>query len=201
MVTTQYSVVVTDLNGGCTDTASTVINVLCDTCDKPIPTIDGLTCYGGNDATITGVPGGSDGPPWVIQLLDGVGVNLFASDSNVINGFFFDSLSAGDYTVRSVDTTGCYADTLITIPDGIPIVLSMSNDTIICLDGTASIYATASGGTQPYTFNWTGLGRWSSFSEPNLFPIFYVNVIDSSNCVSNQDSVSSFKSSHTAFSL
>ena len=54
MVTTQYTVVVTDLNGGCTDTATTVINVLCDTCDKPIPTIDGLTCYGGNDASITG---------------------------------------------------------------------------------------------------------------------------------------------------
>ena len=34
MVTTQYTVVVTDLNGGCTDTATTVINVLCDTCDK-----------------------------------------------------------------------------------------------------------------------------------------------------------------------
>ena len=190
MVTTQYTVVVTDLNGGCTDTASTIINVLCDTCDKPIPTIDGLTCYGGNDASITGVPGGSDGPPWVIQLLDGVGVNLFASDSNVITGFFFDSLSAGNYTVRSVDTTGCYADTLITIPDGIPIVLSMSNDTIICLDGTASISATASGGTQPYVFNWTGLvGDGPHLVNPTFSQYYTLNVIDSSNCVSNSDSV------------
>ena len=38
---------------------------------------------------------------------------------------------------------------MITIPDGIPIVLNMSSDTIICLDGTATISASASGGTQP----------------------------------------------------
>ena len=38
---------------------------------------------------------------------------------------------------------------MITIPDGIPIVLNMSSDTIICLGGTATISVSASGGTQP----------------------------------------------------
>ena len=66
----------------------------------------------------------------------------------------------------------------------------MSNDTIICLDGTASISATASGGTEPYTFNWTGLvGDGPHLVNPNYSQYFTVNVIDSSNCVSNLDSV------------
>lgn len=190
MVTTNYSVVATDLNGGCTDTASILISVLCDTCDKPIPTIDGLTCYGGSDASITGVPGGVDGPPWIIQLMDGLGINVYGVDSNVTSSFFFDSLSAGNYTVRSLDTTGCYADTVITIPDGIPIVLSMSNDTIICIDGTAVVSASASGGTQPYTFNWTGLaGNGPHAVSPTYSQYYKVNVVDSANCVSDHDSV------------
>ena len=190
MVTTQYSVVATDLNGGCTDTASILITVICDTCDKPIPTIDGLTCYGGNDASVSGIPGGTDGPPWIFQLLDGFGINLYAVDSNVTTNFFFDSLSAGDYIIRSLDTTGCYADTMITIPDGIPIVLNMSSDTIICLDGTATISASASGGTQPYSYNWVGLsGNGPHQVSPTYSQYYKVNVIDSANCVSDQDSV------------
>ncbi len=88
-VSTYYNVVVTDLNGGCTDTASIFINVLCDTCDKPVPTINGITCYGGSDASITAMPGGTDGPPWIIQLLDGFSNNTFGIDSNVTDSVVF----------------------------------------------------------------------------------------------------------------
>jgi hypothetical protein len=67
MISTNYTVIATDINGGCTDTASIFINALCDTCDAAIPTVDGLTCYGGSDASISGVPGGNDGPPWIFN--------------------------------------------------------------------------------------------------------------------------------------
>ena len=100
MVSTFYTVVATDLNGRCTDTASIFISALCDTCDKPIPIVDGLTCYGGSDASISGVPDGIDGPPWIIQLMDASYVNTFAVDSNVTSSFLFDSLSAGNYVIR-----------------------------------------------------------------------------------------------------
>ncbi|MEC8407047.1 MAG: gliding motility-associated C-terminal domain-containing protein, partial [Bacteroidota bacterium] len=53
-----------------------------------------------------------------------------------------------------------------------------------------SISATASGGTQPYTFNWTGLtGDGPHLVNPTYSQYFTVNVIDSSNCVSDKDSV------------
>ena len=99
----------------------------------------------------------SDGPPWIIQLIDGNYTNVLLSDSNVTSSFLFDSLSAGNYVIRSLDTAGCYADTMITIPDGIPMVLSMSNDTIICIGGTATVGVTSTGGTLPYTYSWNGI--------------------------------------------
>ena len=84
------AVVATDLNGGCTDTASIFINAICDTCDAVIASINGLTCYGGNDASISGFPGGSGGPPWIVNLMDGNYINTLGTDSNVT--IFFSTL-------------------------------------------------------------------------------------------------------------
>ena len=87
-------------------------------CLASIPTFTGVTCYGGSDAAISGVPGGNDGPPWIVQLINGNYTNILDVDSNVVSSFLFDSLSAGTYVIRSLDTAGCYADTMITVPDG-----------------------------------------------------------------------------------
>ena len=87
MISTNYTVIATDINGGCTDTADIFINALCDTCDAAIPTVNDLTCYGGSDASVTGIPGGNDGL-WIIQLMDGSSINVFEVDSNVVVHFY-----------------------------------------------------------------------------------------------------------------
>ena len=190
MISTNYTVIATDINGGCTDTADIFISALCDTCDAAIPTVNGLTCYGGSDASVTGIPGGNDGPPWILQLMDGSSINVLEVDSNVVSSFLFDSLSAGTYVIRSLDTAGCYADTMITVPDGVPMLVTMSNDTIICIGGTATVGVTASGGTQPYIYNWVGLtGNGPHNVTPNYSQYYKVSVTDSFNCVSDYDSV------------
>lgn len=202
MVTTNYSAVVTDISGGCSDSTTLMINVLCDTCDAPIPTFTNVTCYGGNDGSITGVPGGSDGPPWILQLVDPSTGSLYAVDSNVTTSFFFDSLSAGTYSVRSIDTTGCYADTLITIPPGVSMVLTTTSDTIICLGGSATIGANVSGGNAPYTLNWedydtlvpglniAGLsGNGPHVVSPQFTQFYTLTATDSSGCTSQSSSI------------
>ena len=178
-------------DNNCSLSTSSFIEPICPgPCLAPIPTFDSLTCYGGNDASISGVPGGIDGPPWIIQLIDGNYTNVLFSDSNVTSSFLFDSLSAGNYVVRSLDTAGCYADTMITIPDGIPMVLSMSNDTIICIGGTATVGVTATGGTLPYTYSWNGIsGNGPHDVSPTYSQYYKVSVVDSFNCVSDFDSV------------
>ena len=175
----------------CTMSTGSFIEPVCPgPCQAPIPTVNGLTCYGGSDASVTGIPGGNNGPPWIIQLIDGNYTNILEVDSNVLSSFLFDSLSAGTYVIRSLDTAGCYADTMITVPDGIPMVVNMSNDTIVCIGGTATVGVTASGGTQPYIYNWVGLsGNGPHNVTPNYSRYYKVSVSDSFNCVSDYDSV------------
>ena len=178
-------------DNSCSLSTSSFIEPICPgPCLAPIPIVNGLTCYGGSDASITGIPGGIDGPPWTIQLINGNYTNVLFSDSNITSSFLFDSLSAGSYVIRSLDTTGCYADTAITIPEGIPIVPSLSNDTIICIGGTATVGATATGGAIPYMYSWNGLiGNGPHDVSPAYSKYYKVSVVDSFNCVSDYDSV------------
>ena len=119
MVSTNYSVVATDLNGGCTDTASIFINAICDTCDAVIASINGLHVMVGMMLLFPDFLMESDGPPWIVNLMDGNYINTLGVDSNVTTSFSFDGLSAGTYVIRSLDTAGCYADTILTVPDGV----------------------------------------------------------------------------------
>ena len=189
MVSSNYQVLVTDNSGGCKDSADIYIDVICDTCRKPSALINDLTCYGGSDASIFGSPTGIFGPPWIVYLLDG-SYNILDYDSNVVSTFFFDSLTSGQYVLRSLDTSGCYADTLVIINDITPISLTMTNDTIVCIGGNATIGVTANGGTSPYIYNWEGLSNTMSHIVNPLFSQYYkVNIQDSSGCESNYDSV------------
>ena len=190
IVTTTYNVVVTDLNGGCTDTNTVTINVICDTCIAPIPTVTAVTCFGGSDGAVLAQPGGIDGPPWVLQLLDPITTSTLMSDNNVITNTTFSGLAAGDYIVRSIDTTGCYADTLITITQPPQMTMVVSSDTIICIGGTAILSATGSGGTTPYSYDWVGLtGNGPHSVSPAISDYFVVNAVDSLGCTSALDSV------------
>ena len=59
---------------------------------------------------------------------------------------------------------------MITIPDGTPMVLSISNDTVICIEATVAV--TSTGGTPPYE-SWSGL----SGNGPGMFPLLIHNII------------------------
>jgi gliding motility-associated-like protein len=69
-------------------------------------------------------------------------------------------------------------------------VLSMSNDTIICIGGTATVGVTATGGTLPYSYSWNGIsGNGPHDVSPTYSQYYKVSVVDSFNCVSDFDSV------------
>ncbi|MBN1117824.1 MAG: gliding motility-associated C-terminal domain-containing protein, partial [Bacteroidales bacterium] len=67
----------------------------------------------------------------------------------------FTGLPTGNYTIRAIDGSGCYIDTLFTIGEPLPIILDTVyiSDSIYCYnDSTGRIVAEASGGTAPYVY-------------------------------------------------
>lgn len=69
--------------------------------------------------------------------------------SNTQGGF-----TAGPYTVCAKNIHGCQKCITTTIIDPVPVTISVSNDTLICENGTASLLASAIGGNA-FTFIWS----------------------------------------------
>lgn len=142
-------------------------------------------CFESNNASIEieivgGVPF-STGDPYNVSW---TGPNGFASsDEDIFN------LEAGIYTLSIDDDGGCpYSETFTIIePEEFLIdEVLFDPETISCFqanDGTIGINVT--GGTMPYTFNWTRDGQPFSVSEDldNLGPGLYeISITDANSC-------------------
>ena len=92
--------------------------------------------------------------------------SLILIDSNVTTSFLINGLSSGTYVLSSTDSSGCFADTIITISDGYIPIFS-SNDTTICESDTIQIEVF--GGN---SFNWLTTNNISNptVSNPQVWP-------------------------------
>jgi gliding motility-associated-like protein len=172
-----YDVTVTDDNG-CTVIEQVVITepaavVASITIDQPV------SCSGVCDAQITASATGGDGGPFTFTWLNGLPAG--ATQSNL----------CGDstYTVIATDGNGCAdtADITLTDPATISLTTTVINDASCNGSCDGSGFVTASGGTAPYTYNWS-----NSTSNDTIDSIcagtYLVTVTDAGGC-SQVDSV------------
>jgi len=106
--------------------------------------------------------------------------------SNVQGGF-----AAGNHTVCSRNFAGCQTCTLISITDPDDVVVSVSNDTLICENGTATMIASATGGTS-YLFHWSHTSDTAPVQqvEPDLDTDYTVYAENENGCLSNTETIS-----------
>lgn len=134
-------------------------------------------CNGSSDGTITITSAGAS------EYSFNNGLTWQAS--NTMGGF-----AAGSYTVCAKNPLGCQKCVSTTLTNPPLIVMSVSNDTIICQNGTADIWASAIGGAS-YSFHWDHSPSLVASTEVSPLTDTYYPVQAQSDlgCWSNRDSI------------
>lgn len=178
LVVGNYNLLVTDANG-CTVTLGPLlvteplpVNILTDSTNN-------ISCYGGNDGSIyISVTGGT--LPYNYLW---TGPGLFSETTEDITG-----LAAGNYNLTLTDGNNCIktlGPVTLTQPTWLSISIDNTNHISCFGDNNGSISITASGGTPPYSYLWTGPGSysWSDEDISNLAPgDYYLTLTDNNSC-------------------
>ena len=186
-----YTLIVTDLNSGCTATDSVTLS-------DPGPmsgTLNGtnISCFGANDGTLTAVANA------------GSGQYRFNWTPNISQGSSVSNLSAGTYTL-TIDDQGCNTSVTglsftITEPALLTSLSINSNntscDTTIC---NGSFGMTLSGGTIPYIYTWTN-GDSVNFQNNLCAGNYSITATDANSCNTFTENVIVYDSSFTPSAL
>jgi PKD repeat protein len=169
--TYDVSLTVTNAYGSDTETKNNYITVN----QTPTVTISGNPniCGAGNSTTLTAdVSGGSS--PYTYLWSTGANTPSIAVST------------AGDYSVTVTDNLGCAGSAKTTVVVQSPPTVNLSGNLTFCEGSSANITANASGGTPPYTYDWSASTAPGSYQDNEYTAtgsgIVAVTVTDSAGC-------------------
>jgi gliding motility-associated-like protein len=97
---------------------------------------------------------------------------------------------SGNYSVTVTDPTGCSVTQSIVVAD-IPLGFSISSDTTVCAGQSVTLSCQVSGGTAPFSYNWTGglANAATNTFVPPASQTYSVQATDANGCTTSQLSV------------
>ena len=168
----NYSLTVSDANTG-NGNCTAILNVSILEPAQLNASINGdaIACFGDEDGNIVGtVTGGV--APYTVTLDQNGAIQVVGSDGG---GFDFNGLSGVPnggfpaYSVSIIDANNCsQASSSVSISEPstpLSVVLNSQVDILCFGNSTGSISVTASGGTAPYSYSWTGPNGYTSNTE------------------------------------
>jgi len=162
-----YDLTVTDANGCSTTASYSVPNAPNSVVFNP-PTIVDVTCFGGNNGSITANASG------------GIGAITYTW-SNTITGTTISNLVAGSYSVTISDANSCTASTSYIVNEPTAIVFGAPTIVDATCSSAGSITVSTSGGTGTISYLWSD-GQTGA-SATNLNPGSYtVTATDQNAC-------------------
>lgn len=164
------------VNVGCKNIVSNTATLSVTTISANLTPVN-PTCFGNCDGAINSLPSGGTGPYNFIWTPGG-------STSQNLTG-----ACAGTYTLNTTDINGCTANFITSVVNPTPVTSSISGNMTICNGFNTTLTVTATGGTGPYTYNWTPGGSLSSttasvvIASPSSTQTYTVTATDAMGCV------------------
>ena len=171
----NYSVIITDVIGCNTSASADILEFGAGYAITDVVITDEI-CGDGSGAIDITVAGGT--PPYTFIWSNG-------DTTEDITG-----LSAGIYSISITDSLGCMKDTSVTVQNSSGTLLIttviVTDDT--CDDGNGAIDITVTGGTPPYTFNWSNGDTTEDITGLSA-GTYTVTVTCSAGCVTSTSAV------------
>ncbi|RXJ51458.1 T9SS type B sorting domain-containing protein [Gelidibacter gilvus] len=169
-----YRITVTDTDTLCTTDVSVTLEAATPVIFTADPTH--VSCFGGNDGTITvNLPVSNDNPKYTYAIIAGPSM-VAAQDANVFTG-----LVAGTYTVQVTSGRNCIATEVVTITQpNLLTVSGVATDFACALDNSINVSTltiTAVGGTTDYVYSIDG----TNYFATNTFDIIDTGVVQTIN--------------------
>lgn len=132
--------------------------------------VDDVNCHDGNDGSITTTTTGGT-LPYAYNWSNGY---------TTANAF---TLIANTYAVTITDKNACtYQTSFVVKEPKDALIVSTSTEDVLCYGGkTGSVFSSVSGGTIPYTYNWS-TGATSSFIKNLVAGNYSITVTDGLGC-------------------
>jgi len=171
LATGTYGVTVIDANGCSVNTSATVTEP--DAIVGSVDTLNPTTCYSGFDGSV------------IVSVTGGVGPYTY----NWSNGATTEDLlnvPAGSYSLVITDSRNCLSDTLsVSVSEPAEIIISLGELYDASCNGNAdgSIYVLVSGGTEPYTYEWSN-GETTQNITGLIAGTYSLTVVDGNGCSS-----------------
>lgn len=136
-----YECVITS-STGCVNTVEVVVDEI-PAMQLTVTSQTDVTCHDGNDGTAT------------ISVSQGTAPYNYSWSNSASTTGTANDLRVGEHTLTVTDANGCLdtKNVLISEPDPLEII-SMSTDTIICIDDEVELFAIGAGGSSAYTYTW-----------------------------------------------
>jgi gliding motility-associated-like protein len=175
----EFVMYTSDISGVCPDQSDTLLV----TFSEEFHELDSVapSCFGGDDGSIIVTSTGLLGA--VEYSIDG---GATWQVSNIFTG-----LTAGTYDIISKDIAGCTYESSIEVINPDPIVMTVSSDTLICRNGTATLNAEAIGGTFTYAWSVPGAddGPTQTLSPTETPTVVTVTATNEFGCDSDTDTI------------